>query len=344
MIESTFLNVLCGDAILIRFLGTQGKYVNILVDGGYVKTYTTILKPQLLKIKDRSEKIDLLVLTHYDADHIGGIISFMNDLDFDHETFVEKWCTNIDLKLGTRNGEISVSQLLKLKDLLVTFNKLPEQSFTNLSPSMDLNGADIIFLSPNELSYSKAIDYIEDKTKNISAKSDHHIPVEMLLESVESESDQDESISNGSSLAFILKINKKNFLLLGDAHPSVVNKSLELLGYNVSNRLKLNWMKLGHHGSKMNISNSLLESVDCKDFVLSVNGINRSGLPNKETLVRILKNGLRNEGEQFNFYFTHCDAKLIEMFKSDEREVVEHLNFNNIFPAINKELTIKTNN
>lgn len=342
MVESRFLNVACGDAILIRFKGDSGNYVNILIDGGYVKTYQSVLKPQLKEIHEREEKIDLLIITHYDSDHIGGILSFIRDQDFDHGTFVDRWWTNVDVPLGTPTGDISIPQLLMLKGFLLNMGKAPKAPLTSKCAPFHLDGAKLTILSPNPESYLLAVDRIEEAQKTISGISDSGIPIKELLLDVQQEAQQDSSIPNGSSLAILLQVGKAAFLLLADAHHTVVSATLQELGYKKDNRLKVNWLKVAHHGSRTNTSNAILDCLDCKNFVLSVNGNNRSGLPHKQTLVRILKNGYREKGNPFNFYFTHNDSALKEIFHFDPPELVDALNFNTIFPEQHTVLTLQT--
>ncbi len=65
-----------GESILIRLDGINKT--NILIDCGYKSTYK-LIKQELIKIKEREEKLDLLVLTHIDNDHINGARSVLQD-------------------------------------------------------------------------------------------------------------------------------------------------------------------------------------------------------------------------------------------------------------------------
>jgi beta-lactamase superfamily II metal-dependent hydrolase len=60
------------------FLITTGE-TNILIDGGYVNTYNEFLKPNLIEMASKGEKLSLLVVSHIDADHISGIIKFIEE-------------------------------------------------------------------------------------------------------------------------------------------------------------------------------------------------------------------------------------------------------------------------
>lgn len=64
-----------GDCFLIA---VDNKY-HILVDGGTPYTYRHYLKSRLIKLAEDKKVIDLLIVTHVDNDHIGGIISFIKE-------------------------------------------------------------------------------------------------------------------------------------------------------------------------------------------------------------------------------------------------------------------------
>lgn len=63
-----------GDAFLIN---ANGQYV--LIDAGYASTYTTYLAGALSELAERDESLRLVVCTHIDADHIGGLLALFND-------------------------------------------------------------------------------------------------------------------------------------------------------------------------------------------------------------------------------------------------------------------------
>jgi len=66
-----------GDCFLISAGDKVKKH--ILIDCGFIETYEKFLKKDLFEIAQRKEKIDLMVVTHIDADHISGAIKFLED-------------------------------------------------------------------------------------------------------------------------------------------------------------------------------------------------------------------------------------------------------------------------
>lgn len=66
-----------GDALLVSFGGN--KQYNIMIDMGLDVTYFNHIKPELEKIKQMGRKLDLLVITHIDEDHILGGLEFLKE-------------------------------------------------------------------------------------------------------------------------------------------------------------------------------------------------------------------------------------------------------------------------
>lgn len=88
-----------GDCIFIS-IQKEDRLFNILIDGGLASTYYNarerrnpfgVLKIFLDKLKADDDHIDLLICTHVDDDHIGGIRKWF-EMDFPLKDFVyEIW-------------------------------------------------------------------------------------------------------------------------------------------------------------------------------------------------------------------------------------------------------------
>ncbi|MFJ5792685.1 MBL fold metallo-hydrolase [Lysinibacillus sp. NPDC093197] len=66
-----------GDSFLVRCKGERTS--NILIDFGYEETYREFIKPRLLELSSNGEMLDLVVLTHVDADHVEGAQFFFEE-------------------------------------------------------------------------------------------------------------------------------------------------------------------------------------------------------------------------------------------------------------------------
>ena len=62
-----------GDSILVRCVTASGPF-NILIDGGVRSTFTEHLASRFAEISAAGEQLDLVIVTHIDTDHIGGIL------------------------------------------------------------------------------------------------------------------------------------------------------------------------------------------------------------------------------------------------------------------------------
>ena len=67
-----------GDCVLVRCLAGE-RATNILVDGGPRETYEATLRPRLLELAALGERLDLVVVSHADSDHIEGVIALMEE-------------------------------------------------------------------------------------------------------------------------------------------------------------------------------------------------------------------------------------------------------------------------
>lgn len=86
------LNVKDGDAIIIECTKADNSLV-MVVDGGQPGYYATKMKPALVKILNAHNKKapDVVVCTHYDSDHIGGLIPLVEEYISDiKEVWVHK--------------------------------------------------------------------------------------------------------------------------------------------------------------------------------------------------------------------------------------------------------------
>lgn len=66
-----------GDSFLVTCIGEVNTY--LLIDMGFMSTYSNSIKAKLLEINNNGEGLSLIVLTHVDDDHISGAIKFFSE-------------------------------------------------------------------------------------------------------------------------------------------------------------------------------------------------------------------------------------------------------------------------
>jgi len=300
-----FLPAFNGDCILISFK-YEGSNRNILIDGGIPRTYQRHLKPELDKLINKGEKIDLLIVTHIDDDHIGGIKELYQDTAFKKDFINEIWFNSGNLLSDHYNSEkendraveiimddqtkMSVGQGVTLEKALKSEKGNWVQDLIRVSGNkINFLGLLITVLSPNEEKLKRLHEHWEIETdKKVKMSEDHDDFDISISELIKRSFIEDKSVPNGSSIAVLIEEQNKAVLLLGDAHPSIVIDSLERNGLaSEENKLKLDLVKVSHHASKGNTSPKLLDLIESNKFVISTDG-SKHGLPDKEAIARII--------------------------------------------------------
>ena len=301
-----------GDSLLVSW-EHDGVARNLLMDGGMSSTYkTTVKKGDLYKaleqIKKMGQRIDLLILSHVDEDHVAGLLKgFKNDgllekltdrVWFNSGILIDRAIDQpIDethyLYFGSCESSLtSIGQGVRFEEVIeekgIWIKRLIEVPLV----CADF-GLKITILSPTreklEILLKK---WKKETTSSLTGgvENDYGMSFDDLLADDIFESD--DSDTNGSSIALLIEINMKKLLLLGDSHDEVIADSIKQLkdengrSYSTDNPLAVDYVKLSHHGSQHNTSPEFLKLIECKNYIISTDG-SRHGHPDKRTLARI---------------------------------------------------------
>ena len=296
-----------GDSILVSTNET-----NILIDGGADKLYTRKLK----KLKDKLSKLDLVVLTHLDNDHIIGLRDL---LDYDiknikkKDTYIplikEVWFNafkdssnmgDAKFKDLSKRTKMNIKNQLKFRELMSYANgKIEYKDYIStdfITKPIEINSDIKLFLlSPNDtklrdLYFEYEEELKESKVSGSDSAKDKNETIELLSEKFFSKG-ADTSVANGSSIAFILCYGSKKFLFLADAHVHLITENLEKIKneyFSKEDKMKFEFIKLSHHGSRNNIDYDFLNLVETDSYVILTNSKGKNRHPDKETLSKIL--------------------------------------------------------
>lgn len=342
-IEFKFLEAGNGDSIYI----STDNGINILIDGGWTYTYDKAIKPIVKNIRKNNQKLDLVILTHYDNDHIMGLYKLLvEENKKGSDTIIkEVWFNAFEKAIFEplkKNNESKQSGAKKQKQFEEVIEKIKKHIYFHDHISINqikepIEKDDIVVLSPyTDKSYKSTKEIIitllspnDEKIKELKEEYE----IEMKKSGIKQE-DWDKNIkdlltnpeyldeeeANGSSIAFILEYKGKKFLLLGDAHIDLIACSLKRLGYTKENPLEVEFIKLSHHGSKGNISNDFLSLVKSKEFRILANSKTTHKHPDKETMVKIISH-YRDIYPSVEFIFTYEIEEVfgdIELFKEED--------------------------
>jgi beta-lactamase superfamily II metal-dependent hydrolase len=329
-IKIKFIKALKGDCIFISFEDSNYVQRNILIDGGmdgaYYDSSSNLhgeLKYEIDQIRAKQDNIDLLVLTHIDNDHICGLLKWFEMDNKAHLLVKNVWFNsgkliaeyfnepeNQDLSLGLnifKNSNTGVHEAIEFEKYLIDKN-IWERKIVTQNTILETNGIKIQVLSPSEAQLKKLLKEYKTKTGDDAYTSggvkDWSEDIKSFIQE-EKKGDfrfkQDPSVKNGSSIAFILTMEEKNFLFLADSPPKEIVKSLKKLGYSKEIPLKVELFKVSHHGSKSNTNRDLLQIIKTDNYVISTDS-SSYGHPDKRALARIIS---ANPQATFHFNYKH---------------------------------------
>lgn len=116
---------------------------------------------------------------------------------------------------------------------------------------------------------------------------------------------RDSSFANGSSIMLLAEYEQHALLLAGDAHaPDIAAALKRLLDERKlsSTAFPVDAFKLPHHGSAKNLTQAVLERVDCNCYLVSTDGSGRPRHPDHQALLRILRYSRRRPHLLFNYF------------------------------------------
>ncbi len=316
------LPALFGDAILIEY-GKSRSPRYILIDGGPYYGYEEMLSG-LRRVAPKLKRLELLVTTHIDIDHIDGIISLLNQSPLPIGV-KEIWFNGFEQinhpsvmgsTLGALQGEY-LSGLIKKHNLphnTAFDGQAVMVKDVEKLPVLQLPGGfEITLLTPSKKAlqklttiWKKEIDKIEEKQsiedRWRKEKRYGAIPTDLLGGGA------DKSIANMSSIAFLGTYEGKSCLYAGDAPSAELLPGIQALANAKGTEvLQLNAWKLAHHGSKRSTSEELMKHIAAEKILVSTNGAIHH-LPDKSSVEAVMR--LSRPESQFYFNYLSDENKI----------------------------------
>ena len=326
-----------GDAFIIDVKEGEESFT-MVVDGGPRRSMRTIV-PAI----EALERIDMMVLTHYDSDHIGGILEYLTNNKEKAKLINKYWinCPHIRVRM---DNKVSASEMATLKTFFeqleaegaeVDWREEVLQGMTYTSS----NGLVKLEVITPTLESRKLNEEVYDKDmekKKISAArvlNDFDTPLQELADRKTPSSRQ---VVNNASISFIMETPDCRILMLGDVQSGDVYKYLTELRegekYSKEHKLKVDYVKVPHHGSRYNLTSELLDIIDCDNYLISTCGgeevaegkDTKYNHPDRMTIAKILLHEGRNKGNKINLYFNYnngdFEARKTYLFHKEELE------------------------
>lgn len=290
------LNAGKGDALFLHWGPSRDEAVTAMIDGGVSGIYRAHIGPRLDMLGDTVD-LAFVMVSHVDDDHIAGVIdlaqamattspppatiqhlwhnSFHSLLSREHldalpaslADKLHKVATKLDGKApeGTvvaqsfgqgRTLAVKAEQLFNDGTLATEVNAV----FGGLvvaGAERNVGGMRLRVLAPDKDMLQDLADAWPDEDKDADARA------QMV---------SDRRVENLSSIAALVEFDKKSMLLTGDIRRDHLIEGVNTLLGSTTKKLRVNLLKLPHHGSAASIDEELFQRVVADHYVVSGNG------------------------------------------------------------------------
>jgi ribonuclease BN (tRNA processing enzyme) len=350
-----------GDCLLLQSYN-EDKNNFILVDGGTSQTYEKDLKFVISKLRSKQKKVDLVILSHIDNDHILGLLDLFEDIKRNREAnadeligglwhnsfkditdektdssrlmqklFLSNLFSAIGLDtnrthlpvIGALKGIAEGRDLTKIaKSLHIPIN----QQFGgrliivgNEYKSLEVGNMKFTILGPTEKNLDKLRKIWNDWLRK-------HLTSLTKVSDLQALKILDASVSNLSSIMFMVESQRKKLLFTGDGLGEDVVDVLSERGLlDSEGKCHVNIMKVPHHGSERNASREFFNTVTADSYVISANG--RDDNPSLVTLKWIIESK-RKKGKIIKIFLTNRTDKTDKILqKYDQKKFQYHFTF-----------------
>lgn len=336
MFRIQMLPVRHGDCLLVEY-GDAAAPHRVLIDAGPYYAFDDVAG-RIDELATSGLTFELFVITHVDTDHIDGAIKLLGarpeDIRF-RDVWFNSWLhlrperylsSNAGDRLGPVHGE--------MLSALIEKHKLPwNEAFGGGPVSTGKTGTLLVKELPGQLkltllsprpeellaletpwaaevrkkgfepgSREGALAYLRRQANYRPPRDrlgDEKPDIRRLAEKPFSEH---ETPTNASSIAFLAEYQGTTCLFAGDAQPSVLEKTLKALPtYQLGRKLKVDALKVSHHGSRGNTSHDLLRMMECSHFLISSDGSGNANHPHPETIARLIQESPAGTQLWFNY-------------------------------------------
>ena len=316
-----------GDAIIVKF-ESKTKLYTFVIDGGPSET-----AEEIADVYDNLGYIDIIILTHYDENHISGLIEFFSRHKNDkNERVGQVWVNGAHLIYydDDENTTVAYDNAFNLVSCL---NRLKSHGFigqwrdslTNEEKPIITDDYRIDILSPTknilETLEKKFHDYVDEHGLQDDPDMDEDVSFTRVITDsksalwklAEKPLTLKTTFMNRTSIAILLQAEGKRILLMGDADVNVVTDAILKLQQSselFESPLVLDLMKVSHHGSKANVSKRFLDLIDCKNYLFTTNGGSGGAYhPDRQTIAYIWKCS-KKSNDKLNLFFNYPLSKI----------------------------------
>jgi len=267
-----------GDAIALRFgnvFGPRNEQVVVVIDGGFTDDGRKVVDH--VRQHYDTNRIDLVVSTHSDADHAAGLETVLTECEVGCLWMHQPWNHTDDIAKMFKDGRVtdnSVTETLRKSldearslERIAQSRKIPivepfagtcdaSRSVWVIGPSVEFYESILPSfrvcpepVAPRAGFLSKALRQVEEVIKWIAESWD----VETLDDTGET------SAENDSSTVLLIAVGDHYILFTADAGITALTHAIDLLENAGIDLSKIKFVQVPHHGSKQNVGPTVLD-------------------------------------------------------------------------------------
>jgi beta-lactamase superfamily II metal-dependent hydrolase len=272
----------CGDAIALRFqTQSMSEPVVVVVDGGYQDDGPALAEH--IRTHYGAQRINLMVSTHPDADHVNGLIALLDEMPVDELMVHQPWRHSTEMLALARGArtqkalfgaaagkfEKSMAATVDLEAKAIAYGIPIVEPFAGETRF----GGALTVVGPDQTFYESLLpDFRKGKDRKVGPES----ATELLLKALRSAAEQVvqavkealdletltdagvTSAENESSVILHLAVDGRRLLLTADAGMDALTWAADYMDARGLNTAPLSLMQIPHHGSKRNVGPTIL--------------------------------------------------------------------------------------
>lgn len=324
-----------GDALLLHY-GPNDAPLLAVIDGGPSGVYKRWLRPRLEALRasrdpDAPLPLQLLAVSHIDGDHIQGVLDLLGQVARERDDGLDPtfdvlalWHNSFEdvvggtgpaavpsaveaLSTGASARAAGLSEPARLVVASINQGRKLRDVAANLG--LDVNSPfDGTVIAPRKVDWGDGLRFEvvgpdEKRLEDLQKRWERHVrkaqPDEATVASY-----IDQSVYNLSSIVVIATYRRKKMLLTGDARGDDILAGLRGAGLLKRAPLKVDILKLPHHGSDRNVETEFFRQIVADHYVVSADGTDDN--PEIATLRMISE---AREDDDFVLHLTNREGK-----------------------------------
>ncbi len=332
-----------GDCLFLHF-GTWEDPQLIIIDAGPQykhPVFDTVVVPRLEEMAqlldvDPPLDVELLMVSHMDDDHVGGVIKLLDRANTGDDALVNVkgfWHNSFDDFLNTDDldalasfGSAAASAAAGVNPWTLGVAASIKQGRTARTKAENKGiianaGATADFVSAGD-SFTigsmtlRILGPAKAELESLQTKFDAENPNAASLTASERcaalAAFTDSSIANLASIVVHVEQNNNTMLLTGDARGDKILEGLQSTGMLTDGKIEVDILKVPHHGSDRNVSTDFFRKVQARHYVFSADGEDDN--PDTATLEMLTT---ARSNREYTMWFTHRLQHVIDYLAQD---------------------------